>query len=90
MPWSFTSSPALDTIDATMLSESISLTARSSRNRSGIIYNIKAAFDMFSQSTLLDDYLNDRVPGGIVLVAVKHYGQEILYGSKNHPLKNAL
>lgn len=83
----FTSTPALDTIDATMVSESIALTSKPTRNRSGILHRINASFDMASQSSLLDDYLNDRTANGVVLVAEKHYGQQILYGSKNYPLK---
>lgn len=83
----FLSSPTLETIDALFIGESINIKSNQRKNKSGILHSISAQFDLLKQSSDLDDYLNNHANKPLVMIGEKQYGQQILYGSKNAPLK---
>lgn len=83
----FLSSPTLETIDALFVGERINIRSTQRRNKSGLLHSISAEFELEKQSSDLDDYLNKHANKPLVMIGEKQYGQQILYGSENAPLK---
>jgi len=83
----FTYTPGNDSLQANFLYDSIDIDEKPSRTKSGIIYKISAQFDFSIQHSKIDDYLNSKLPINCVMVGLKHFGQQKLYGSLLNPLK---
>ncbi len=83
----FTSTPDPETIDIHFIDDSLKITEKPTRNKSGILYNIYGQIDLANQSSEIDDFLHKRVFQNVVMIGIKTYGQQKLYGSRNYPLK---
>ena len=82
----FTYTPGEDSIQANFLYDSITIKQKPTRTKSGLLYRITAQFDFTLQHSKIDDYLNSKLPRKCVVISLKHYGQQKLYGSLLNPL----
>lgn len=78
--------PIDETLDILPVAENIAITEPLVVNNSGPYYNIKAEFEFNIQLEALDTVFNNSLPKKVVLIAVKHFGQQKMYGSKKCPL----
>ncbi|MFV9552071.1 hypothetical protein [Algibacter sp. PT7-4] len=75
-----------DDLNILPVGEKINITAPPQKSTSGILYNIKADIEFKNQSKKIDTYLNKYLNQKVVLIGVKHFGQQVIYGSKQYPL----
>lgn len=78
--------PTSDSIDILPVGENIKITEPVQKTKSGLVYNIKGEFEIAYQSKAIDTYLNNHLHKKVVLIGIKHFGQQKLYGSKKFPL----
>lgn len=78
--------PGPTTVNIYPVGESIIISETPQKTSSGLIYNINSQFDIPIQSKDLDTYFNDCIQKKVVLIGIKHDGQQKLYGSKRFPL----
>lgn len=74
-------------LDILPIRENISISEDPAKTTAGTIYTIKADFEFPYQSAAIDTYLNEFINKKVVLIGVKHSGQQKLYGSKKFPLQ---
>jgi len=78
--------PPTDHIDILPVRETIKIQETSKKTKAGVVYTIKGEFTCQIQTEELDTYLNKRIHKKVILVGVKHFGQQKIYGSKKCPL----
>lgn len=66
--------------------ENITITETPSRTTSGMLYTINGQVEFALQSTDVDTFLAKYLHKKVVLIGVKHFGQQKMYGSKKFPL----
>ena len=79
-------SPSYSEVDILPVGENIKITASVQKTKSGSVYNIKGAFEIAYQSEQLDNYFKKYLHKKVVLIGIKHSGQQKMYGSKKFPL----
>ena len=79
--------PSATYLDILPVAENIKITEKSTKTKSGTLYTINGEFEIPVQSSELDAYFNDYLYKKVVLIGIKHYGQQKIYGSKKFPLK---
>lgn len=77
---------ASEVMDVLPVGETIRIDEPPRPTKSGMLYNIKADFELAKQSSDLDDFLNKHHLKKVVVIATKHDGQKKMYGSKISPL----
>jgi len=75
-----------DHIDLFPVRESIKIKETSKKTKAGVVYTIRGEFDIALQTKEIDSYLNKRLQKKVVLIGIKHFGQQKIYGSKKCPL----
>lgn len=75
-----------DTLDFLPLVEKISVSNRSQRTKSGILYRIKITAEFNTASSLIDSHFKKYHHKKVVVVAQDQNNQERVYGSEKHPL----
>lgn len=83
----FTSSPPLNAVNVRHVGETMRVTARPSRTKAGLLYSINCQLNIEEQSIEIDNYLFEKQIKPGVLITEKHFGQKMLFGSKNFPLR---
>ena len=78
--------PPSDHIDILPVRETIKIQETSKKTKAGVVYTIKGEFTSQIQTKELDSYLNKRIHKKVVLIGIKHFGQQKIYGSKKFPL----
>jgi hypothetical protein len=78
--------PATSGLDILPVGENIKITEPTQKTKSGTVYNIKGEFEIAYQSKEIDTYLKNYLHKKVVLIGIKHSGQQKLYGSKKFPL----
>ena len=78
--------PTVTNLDVLPVAENIKITEKSSKTKSGTLYTINGEFEIPVQSSELDTYFNEHLYKKVVLIGIKHYGQQKMYGSKKFPL----
>jgi hypothetical protein len=78
--------PTTNNLDILPIAENIKITEKSIKTKSGTLYTINGEFEIPVQSSELDTYFNDHLYKKAVLIGIKHYGQQKMYGSKKFPL----
>jgi len=73
-------------IDIYPVAENIKISEKSSRNKSGTLYNIKIDVQIDNQSTFIDDHFLKYHLKKVVVFGIKHFSQQKIYGSKKFPL----
>ncbi|MBS9773820.1 MAG: hypothetical protein KGV59_01505 [Tenacibaculum sp.] len=74
-------------LDILPVAETIKINATPRTGKSGTSYNIKAEFEVATQSKEIDSYFNDCIHKKVAILGIKHYGDQILYGSPTCPLE---
>ena len=77
---------AVPGLDIFPVGENIKITEPTQKTKSGTLYNIKGEFEIAYQSKELDSYLKNYLQKKVILIGIKHSGQQKLYGSKKFPL----
>ncbi len=78
--------PGSNNLDILPVAENIKITEKSSKTKSGTLYTINGEFEIPVQSSAIDTYFNEHLYKKVVLIGIKHYGQQKIYGSKKFPL----
>ena len=78
--------PKNDGLEILPVGENIQISEPVSKTKAGLVYTIKGEFDISYQSQAIDTYLNNLLLKKVVLIGIKHSGQQKLYGSKKFPL----
>jgi hypothetical protein len=76
----------VDTIDILPLPENINISHSKTQSKKGVEHSIKIQFDFPSQSTALDNFLYQYEGKKVIVIGVKPFGTEKLFGSKLSPL----
>lgn len=79
--------PTADGLDILPVGENIKITEPIQKTKAGSVYNIKGEFEIAYQSKAVDTYLNNHLQKKVVMIGIKHSGQQKLYGSKKFPLE---
>ena len=75
-----------NTLDILPVPELFSISVTKKRTSSGFQHSIKIQIDFRYQSTSVDDFLETLQHKKVVVIGVKLYGAEKMFGSKLHPL----
>ena len=78
--------PSTTSIDILPVAENIKISEKPTKTKSGTLYTINAEFSLPVQSSELDTYFQYYLYKKVVLIGIKHYGQQKIYGSKQSPL----
>ena len=73
-------------LDLLPVGENIQITETPNKTTSGMLYTINGQFEFALQSAEIDTFLEKYLHQDVVLIGVKHYGQQKMYGSKTSPL----
>ena len=79
--------PSDDTLDILPIAENITITETPRTNKHGTYYDIRAQFELNVQTKDIDSYFNNYIHKHVILIGIKHYGQQKMYGSKLFPLE---
>lgn len=78
--------PSSDFLDVLPVGESIKIKATPRTTKNGTSYSINGDFKIAVQSKQIDTFLNKYRNKKVVLIGIKHFGQQKMYGSKLFPL----
>lgn len=79
--------PSEDSLDIPQLAESLKVSEPQAVTKSGVLYNISGSFEIPLQTSEIDDFLKSFLTKKVILIGVKHFNQQKIYGSKLHPLR---